>query len=539
MPATVLSLNELDAFEQRESLQQTFDEQAAEWSGSLKLFLEQAWHVVVPRAPFVGGYHIDAICEHLEAVTAGEIRRLVIAVPPGTTKSTTASICWPAWEWTSQPHRRFISASYVQRLATRLAVKSRDLIRSPWYQARWGTGWQMKPDEDLKTEYANTAGGRRLAIGVGTGTGEHGDVVLIDDPHDAEEILSDNARAAAIDWHDGTITTRFTNAAEGAEVIIAQRLHEADLIGHVTQLEPEAWTVLCLPERYERHHPNVTPALRTLESGRVVAGDPRTEEGELLCPDRIGPADNEARMLRLGSFRAAGQLQQRPAAREGEILKRADWQWFPREWLTDDGLRHLPRFDRMVQSWDTTFKDKTSSDYVAGQVWGVRGPDRFLLRSWHDRMSLALTKATMLEAHGWVEERWPHVAHTVLVEASANGPDVVAELRREVGGLQTVAAKGDKTMRAIAASPILESGNVFLPGAASLEPQGYDLALTPAFAARLVEESAVFPHGTHDDEVDAFTQMVNWLRLRSASKAKVSRARGRVPRAGSIVGAGR
>ena len=177
MPLVSLSLAEIDAELERRRNGQAFAEQAEEWAGSLRLFMEASWSVVVPRAPFVGGFHIDAICEHLEAVSGGEIHRLAICVPPGMTKSTITSICWPAWEWATKPHRRFITASYVQRLATRLAVKSRDLIRSPWYQARWGDAFGMKVDEDLKTEFANDKGGRRLAIGVGTGTGEHGDVI--------------------------------------------------------------------------------------------------------------------------------------------------------------------------------------------------------------------------------------------------------------------------------------------------------------------------------------------------------------------------
>jgi predicted phage terminase large subunit-like protein len=493
---------------EREREGKTIRDEADELAGSLRAFVRAAWHVVWPNTRYVHGWHIDAICDHLEKVSAGELRRLQVWVPPGTSKSTLVSIMWPVWEWTRDPSLRYITASYDLKLATDFAVKSRDLLRSRWFQERW-PGVQLKRDEDLKRSYANTQGGLRFATSPGgEATGRHGHRIIVDDPLNAKEIASEASLAEVTDWHDGSLSTRFADPKTGVEVIIMQRLSERDLAGHV--LASANWTVLCLPERYEPAHPFVWP------------DDPRTFDGELLCPARVGEAENAERCQTLGAHRAAGQLQQRPAAREGAILKRSGWRWFPQRWLDDDPdeRQHLPAFTGIVQSWDTAFKDKTSSDYVVGTVWGQIGSDLYLLRMVRDRLSLSLTKASMREITGWIDARWPRAPHRILIEKSANGVEIIEELKRELRGVTPVVASTSKVARAEAAEPALEAGNVYLPGAAASEnPSGYNETLTPAWAQALVEECALFPNGEHDDQVDSFTQAVNWTRGRASGPA--------------------
>ena len=375
---------ERDRRERHESLQQ----EAERLSTSLAEFIRAAWHVRSKR-PLIPGWHIDSISDHVQAAFAGEIRKLAINVPPRTLKSETVSIFAPAWEWTTRPETRFLTASYVDKLATDFSVGSRDLIRSGWYQARWPEAFEMKSDADLKTRYFNDQGGSRIATSVGgSATGSGGDIIIIDDPHNTEEVESDTARDSVIEWHDGVIATRFNDPETGVEILIMQRVHERDLTGHVLDLDPGEWTLLCLPEEYERKHPFVYPATVTLPSGKLLRGDPRTDEGELMHPDRIGPASHAERVRRLGQYRAAGQLQQRPAAHEGSILKRTYWRYFDPTLLEDDRLHLLPRFQAVISSWDTSFKDKTTSDYVAGGTWGILAGDRYLLRLTVQRMGL-------------------------------------------------------------------------------------------------------------------------------------------------------
>ena len=465
MALVELTLEELLAERDRRERGEELQEEAERLSSSLREFLVAGWHVIEPKTPYVHSWHVDAICDHVEAALDGEIRKLAVNVPPRTMKSLACSVFAPVWRWTSRPDVRFLTASYVDSLATGFSVKSRDLIRSRWFQARWPDAFQLKSDANLKTHYANDQGGQRYATSVGgAATGEGADVLIIDDPHNTEESESALARAKVLNWHDGTLATRFNDPETGVEVLIMQRVHEQDLTGHVLELDPGEWTLLCLPEEYESRHPFVYPERVFLESGRELVGDPRTEDGELLAPARIGPAAHAERLRRLGSYRAAGQLQQRPSAAEGAILKRAWWRYYDPSLLDEEKLHLLPRFSCIGLSWDTAFKEKTTSDYVAGGVWGIRGADRYLLRLLVARMNLTATKTAIVEHRSWAIERWPGLPVVTLIEKSANGVEIIEELRRDIPGVKAVVASTDKTSRAYAASPDVESGNVFLPG---------------------------------------------------------------------------
>lgn len=520
--------------------EQALAEQAAQLSESLRDFLWTAWPLVWPNERYIHGWHVDAICEYLTYVTTGEIRRLQIWIPPGSSKSTAVSIMWPAWEWTRNPQLRYITASYDLNLATGFAVRSRDLVKSDWYRARW-PHVNLRPDWDLKRSYANTAGGTRLATSVGgEATGQHGHRIVIDDPLNARDVLSEAELEKAREWHDGSISTRFVDPRTSAEVIIMQRLSELDLAAHVLDVSPEAWTILCLPEQYEKHHPYVwandprdpdNPP-RTLVypdgSEEVVAQG----EGELLCPARIGPDEHALRTQVLSAYRAAGQLQQRPAPREGAVIKRSLWRYYA-PYALDLAEQHdvsqLPAFTRVVVSWDTAFKEKTSSDYVCGLVLGIHGGRRYLLKKRKDRMGFGACLSAMHELTAWAQTRWPHAGITTVIENRANGPDIIAQLRKELPGVMPYDPPVDKFQRAEACEPDFESGAVHVPGAPDANLAGYDGRLTPAWAQELIEECAVFPNGQHDDEVDALTQALNWARVHAGGRARALKPVGRIP----------
>ena len=215
--------------------------------------------------------------------------------------------------------------------------------------------------------------------------------------------------------------------------------------------------------------------------------------------------------MRLGSYRYAGQFQQRPSPADGGILKRA---WF-RFWrpahmelpavpvkLSDGSLAQIQavpipaNFDTMIQSWDMAFKETSSSDYVVGQVWAAKDADRFLLDQHRARLDMPATKEAVLS----VSARWPK-ASAKLVEDKANGPAVIQELRHQIEGLIAVAPEGGKIARAHAVSPMVESGNVYLPHP-SIAP----------WVEAFLDEVTAFPNGRHDDQVDAMTQALNRLR---------------------------
>jgi predicted phage terminase large subunit-like protein len=539
MAAGILTAAEAVAAVERMQRGQAFEEQALEWSGSLRLFVQNAWSGVPlydDGKPLTAGWHIDAVCEHLEAVSSGEIRRLVICLPPGMTKSTVASVCFPAWEWTSRPSRGHLTCSYKRELAEKFAALSRMLILSSWFQQRWGKKFVLREDENARNRFSNNRGGSRMATPMSGATGQHADVIVIDDPHDAAEILSNKDREQVIEFHDGSLPHRYKDPEAGCEVIIAQRLHEKDLIGHVLEKSPDEWEVLCLPERYEARHPLVTPPKVRLPSGRVILGDAREQEGELLCPARRSARSSDALAKTLASFRAAGQLQQRPSAREGAILKRSHWQFFPRWWLDDGQRQHLPRFHRLVQSWDTAFKDRSVNDFVVGQLWGLSGPNMYLLAVRKERMSLSKTKQAIRDLSGWVDKEWQHTPHSILIENKTNGPDIILELQRELRGIIPFNSDASKVARAEAAEPALEGKNVWVPGMANPSlPSFYDPMGTPDFTQQLIDQAAAFPNAEHDDDVDAFTQAVIWSRgAGRKAHARLGRARGGSVEQGSL-----
>ena len=496
MSVIELSLAELDAHLERERLGEDLAAEADRLAGSLREFTRGAWPVVEPATPFKPNWHIDAICDALEACRRREIRRLVINIPPRHMKSLNVSVLWPVWWWTTEPSVRFLTASYGEKLATRDAVKSRRIIDSGWYRARWGHVFRLLRDQNTKARYENDRTGYRIATSVGgTGTGEGGDVVIIDDPHKADEVESDVERENVIDWHDGTISTRFNDPATGIEVLIMQRLHEQDLAGHV--LDRGGWEHLCLPAEYEPSHPFVWPK------------DPRAEPGELLWPEHFNRHDLETLKGDLGSFRAAGQLQQRPAPAEGGIFKVHGLRYFDPAFLEPPSPL---AFSRIVESWDTAFKEKQTSDYVVGALWGFAGANRYLLRVDRARRSLTDTKHAIRAMFEYGERVYTRLPHTVLIENTANGPDIIAELRNEIAGIVPVNPQGDKVQRAHAVSPIWESGNIYVPGFARSDGMGFDPARTPGWVQEWVAEHTGFPFGAHDDQVDTTTQLLNWGR---------------------------
>lgn len=478
-------------------------ETARTLSGSLRLFIEAAWPIVEPAYRYKHNYHIDAMCDALEAASRREILRLLLNIPPRHMKSLTTEVFWPAWWWTFEPEIRFLTASYGDQLAVRDARKQRMLIVHQWFRNLWGDVFSLLPDQNTKSRFENDKLGYRIATSVGgVGTGEGGDVIIIDDPHKTDEIESEVEREAVIDWHDGTISTRFNEPDRGVEVLIMQRLHQKDLAGHV--LEQGGWEHICIPAEYDRKHPFMWP------------DDPRTEQGELLWPDRFGRTALDALKKRLGSYRAAGQLQQLPVAREGELLKRWYWQYFHPSFL--DEVERLPRFTKILASWDTAFKDKTTSDYVVGTVWGVKGGDRYLLRRVREQLSFGATKRAMKEVRQWALDTFPGVGVTTLIEKSANGVDIITELKREITGVVSHTAQTDKMLRAQEAEPTLEAGNCHVPGFMAVDQSGPG-PNTPAWVMEFIDELAQFNKGEYDDQVDSWSQAMNWLNLKASQAA--------------------
>jgi predicted phage terminase large subunit-like protein len=424
----------------------------------------------------------------------GRIAHLIINVPPGHAKSLLTAVFWPAWVWIDHPETRWLFSSYREPLATRDSLKCRTLIQSEWYQQPWGDRFQLRGDQNQKHRFENDRTGYRVVVPMSAGTGERGDYVVVDDPHSVDQAASDAERTAAVEWWNGSMSTRLNDPSRGHKIVIQQRLHEADLTGDL--LVRGGYEHLCLPAEFE-------PDRRYRTS--IGWTDPRSTAGELLWPQRIDHAALAAFQATLGSFRYAGQFQQRPAPASGGMLKRHWWRyWQPREAnlppvparLPDGTIEQrkpveLPRYlEQTIQSWDMAFKDSKNSDFVVGLVLAAKGADRYLLDQVRDRLDLPGT----LLAVRRLSALWPE-AHLKLVENKANGPAVIQSLHHEIGGLVEVNPEGGKMSRAAAASPQLESGNWYLPHP-MLKP----------WVEGFIAECATFPAGANDDQVDAWSQ---------------------------------
>ena len=451
---------------------------------SLKEFIKNSWQTIEPGRDFHDNWHIDAISDHLQAVVEGKIRRLIINIPPRHMKSISVAVALPAWTWAIQPQKRFLFASYASSLSIRDSVKCRRLIDSPWYKTHFGNMFELTTDQNQKQRFENSRTGYRIATSVdGALTGEGGDIIVIDDPHNVREAESSTVREGVLEWWDQAMQTRLYDPKTGAFVLIMQRVHEQDLTGHIlaNDLEGE-WDHLCLPARYEIGHPTPTRS-------KLFFTDPRTEEGELLWSDRVDEKTLETLEKSLGSYASAGQLQQRPMPKGGGILKK-EW-WVP--WENE----HLPEIEYILQSWDTAFGTKEKTSYSARTTWGVfrhKGQmNAIVLEMWYDRVTYPELRKIAQDSY---EEYQPDA---VLIEKKASGQSLLQDLRIAGVPVLEYLPDRDKQARAHASSALLEDGRIFYPSSRK-------------WAKDLIDICSAFPAGDNDDIVDTCTQA--WLRLR-------------------------
>ena len=338
------------------------DTEAEELEASLIDFFEAAWPEVDP-APLQVNWHHRAIAEHLEAVAKGQIRKLLINVPPRHTKTILTSVVFPAWVWARQPNpeypltgpqAKFLCLSYSDQLVMDNATLARRLINSEWYQAHWGNRVIIASDQDAKNKFDTTAGGTRISASFGgTILGRGGDYKIIDDPHKVDEAEFEVVRESVIRNYDGTLKSRITDPRTSAEIIIMQRLHENDLAGHVLDTDPD-FVHLNLPAEYDSGRHCTTS---------IGWEDPRQEDGELLWRDRFG--ERELEPYKRKPYEWSGQWQQAPAPRGGGIIKREWWQL----WEAPDNK--FPEFEYIIASLDGAFTEKEENDPSALTVWGV------------------------------------------------------------------------------------------------------------------------------------------------------------------------
>ena len=439
----------------------------------LAAFTRKAFHTVDPGAAYKHNWHVDLIAEYLEACTRREVTRLVINVPPRYMKSIAVTVAWPAWLIGNNPSERIVAASYTELLALKHSVDCRLVMQSDWYRHAF-PGVVLTGDQNEKRKFVTTARGQRLATSVGgMATGDGGNFLIVDDPHNPKQALSAVQRREALTWFDQTFSNRLDDKEGGVIVVVMQRLHAHDLSGHL--LAKGGWEHLCLPA--------VAETKTVIDFGRVKV---TREPGDVLHPERESRAAIDRQKVEMGSYAFAGQYQQRPAPTEGGIFKAG---WFARY----SAPRHED-YTQVVQSWDTAVKAAELNDPSCCTTWGVR-PDGFdLLQVLTRRLEYPELKRLVVgqaEAFG---------ADAVLIEDKASGQQLLQDLKRSTTlPLIGVMPTADKLTRASAVSAMVEAGKVSLPTHA-------------AWLTDYESEMLTFPNAPHDDQVDATTQFLNWIR---------------------------
>jgi predicted phage terminase large subunit-like protein len=441
-----------------------------------------------PQTDFVHNWHIEVMAEELERCRLGETRRLIVNLPPRSLKSHCALVAFVAWLLGHNPSAQIICASYAQDLADKHAIDCRALMSSGFYREIFPT--RLSPEKRAVADFLTTARGCRKATSVGgVLTGRGADFIIVDDPLQPDKALSDTHRNAVNDWYDNTLCSRLNHKLTGCIVIVMQRLHEDDLVGHVLDIERRQaidiepkWKVLRFPaiaEEDERHE--VHRLGRTFVYGR------RT--GEPLHPEREPLEILEQLRETQGEYNFAGQYQQSPAPLGGGMVKRA---WF-RTYTQAD---RPERFDFVFQSWDTANKASELSDYSVCTTWGVKQKSLYLLHVLRRKMEYPeLKRQLCAHAAEWAPKN-------VLIEDKASGTQLVQELLQEgMHGVTRCQSKLEKVMRLHTVTSMIENGFVYLPEKAS-------------WLAQYIHELVTFPNGKHDDQTDSTSQALNWVKGR-------------------------
>lgn len=433
---------------------------------SLADFARMSWPVLEPATNLKWGWALDAICEHLEAVSRGDSRRLLMNVPPGSMKSLLTGVIWPAWEWGALDRQelRIVGTAHSQDLAVRDNMKCRRLIQSEWFQSRWPV--KLTSDQNAKTKFENDRTGFRQATSFQGITGYRGDRVILDDPHSVDDANSVVKLAGDVTLFREAMPSR-VNGDDSAIVIVMQRLNEMDVSAVAMDL---GYDHLCIPMRFEKGRSKWV----------FGTGDPRSIEGDLMFPERFPESTVVELETAMGSYAVAGQLQQRPAPRGGGIIRSS---WF-------QSYQQQPELEWRAIYADTAQKTGQENDYSVFECWGRSVTGQAVLIDVHRGKWEApdlLTEARTF----WLKHKAIDGAplRAMKVEDKVSGTGLIQTLRREGVSVLPIQRNRDKITRAFDAAPFIEAGNVLIPEWAH-------------WLAAFMAEVETFPSGANDDQLD-------------------------------------
>lgn len=429
----------------------------------------------------------DTLDQFLRDVEAQKSPRLIICQPPRSGKSEIVSRRFPAYALGKNPDLQIIATSYSSDLVSRFNRDVQRIIDDDIYREIFPSttlnGRNVRTD--TRASYIRTSDlfevvghkGSYRSTGVGGGiTGQGADILIIDDPiKDRAEANSPTIREKLWDWYTSTAYTRLSPG--GGVIVMATRWHTDDLIGRLIQKMQEGsgddFNVITYPAIAEHD-------------------EPHRKAGEALHPERYDLEQLNAIRQTIGPQDWSALYQQRPVPEGGAVFKIAAF----KRW---NSTNLPPAFDQILGSWDMTFKDSKSSDYVVGQVWGRKGVDLYLLDLFRGQWDFTKT----LEMFALMTAKYPRT-HRWLIEDKANGSAIISVLKKQIHGITPITPTESKLERAYAVTPLIEAGNVYIPESAT-------------WLANFEDELLNFPAGAHDDQVDSMTQALNFARQHTVS----------------------
>jgi predicted phage terminase large subunit-like protein len=453
----------------------------------LMSFIERSFYELNPQTRFSRSPHIEVMASRLEACRENRLRRLIVNQPPRSLKSLAVTVAFPAWVLGHNPAMQIICASYGQELADKHARDCRRLMSSAFYQ-RLFPNTRLSTEKQSVNEFMTTAQGFRMSTSVGgVLTGRGADLIILDDPLKPDDALSETRRNGVNEWYDNTLLSRLNSKENGVIILVMQRLHQDDLVGHVR--DQQGWNVLSFPAIAEENEVHLIESPLGRRSFRRKAG-------EALQPERESILTLKGMRQTMGEYHFASQYQQNPMPLGGIIVRT--------EWLTYYELEDRPaRFSFILQSWDSANKSGELNDFSVCTTWGVFDRHYYLLDVFRRRLNFPDLKRAVQElAH-------KHEANIVLIEDKASGTQLIQDLK--AAGMLGVRAYdpppgADKTLRLYAQSAEFEGGRVLLPRSAP-------------WLDEYTRELTTFPGTKYDDQVDSTTQAID--HLKSASTLEV------------------
>ncbi len=446
-------------------------------------FIAKVFAELNPGSIYEHNWHIDLIADYLSAVSKGQISRLIINIPPRSLKSIAVSVAWPAWMLGLDSSKRIIASSFGQSLSIKHSLDCKSIMMSSWYKELFPATILSKK-HNQKSKYLTTNHGFRMATSVGAMvTGEGGDILIIDDPHNPTHIYSKKRRNNVIEWYEGAFSTRLNSKKSGAIVLVMQRLHTEDLAGYLLNTAPDIWDILKIPAIANDNR------IYQISRNTYIQG-----EGEILHELRYSPEILSKIEKEMGRGNFAAQYMQEPIMENNSMIKEAEISFY-------DKLEGQIEFT--VQSWDTAIKTSQISDYSVCTIWGISNGSYYLLEMHRAKHGYPELKNHSIKLINRYNPKF------ILIEDHASGQSLIQDLRAEgMMNIYPIKHKIDKITRFASVVSVFHSDIVKIPKNASW---------LPAFIREITE----FPHSNHDDIVDSVSQFLGYMKSKDMRASNI------------------